>query len=208
MATTLAQLIGPLCILLAIVLVAWVAKIFLERQRNAKKAMNHIWVQTIPKAGKEINDMVPIEQGQIKVKIGKRKIIHIIGEPGEFNADWPPGKIKFVQTTVPKIIYYEGDIEPISNVTDRPIVSAQAITNIIDGVATSSAEAMRKSYEESGNSMSAMPRSMMWLYVCIGVLFIVSLTTMIISIQNDVNPILALMQQIKDFLVAKLGMAP
>ncbi len=129
------------------------------RNKYAKETIDHVWIQIIPIAGKEKNYMIQVENvggvsrvkiPDVKGKINEKSPTHILGNEGEFQADYPANKSHFVQTTATKLIYYEGDAEPLSNVGDRPIISGQLISNMADGIATASADAMRKSQDESG----------------------------------------------------------
>jgi len=180
MGETLANLIGPLFVLIAIAIVFWVAKLLWDRHRYARQAMNHVWVQELPKAGKEKNFLVLIDGEKITFGKKQAKRTHILGEPGEYLADYPPGKTKFVQTTMTKITYYAGDAEPLSNVSDRPIISAQGLANMLDGVGTASAEAMRKSMEQSSDVVSGIGRNF-WLYALGIVILGVSIATLVIT---------------------------
>lgn len=163
----------------------------LDRQRNAQKAENHVWVQVVPKAGKERNFMVPKEvKGGVAIvktpdsfgKFSSNSPTHVLGEDGEYPADWPPGKTKFVQTTVTKVIVYEGDAELLSNITGRPIISAQLLTNLIDGVATAAADAMRKSMEGSSEGKMRKPGGLMWVYIITMIGVAIGIVTMVMVI--------------------------
>jgi len=187
MGATLANLIGPLFILIAIVIVFWVAKLLFDRHKYARQAMNHVWVQELPKAGKEKNLLVPIDGEKITFGKTKNKRTHILGEPGEYLADYPPGKTKFVQITMTKITYYAGDAEPLSNVSDRPIISAQGLANMLDGVGTASAEAMRKSMEQSSDIVGGSLGRNFWLYALGIVVLGVSIATLVIISQSTTD---------------------
>ena len=85
MGEKIANLVGPLFILLAIALVFWVAKLLWDRHKYARQAMNHVWVQELPKAGKEKNLLVPIDGEKITFGKAKNRRTHILGEPGEYH---------------------------------------------------------------------------------------------------------------------------
>lgn len=184
MGETLANLVGPLFVLIAIAIVFWVAKLLWDRHKYARQAMNHVWVQELPKAGKEKNLLVVIDGEKITFGKAKDKRTHILGEPGEYLADYPPGKTKFVQTTMTKITYYAGDVEPLSNVSDRPIVSARGFANMLDGVGTASAEAMRKSMEQSSDIVGGGLGRNFWLYALGIVILGISVATLVIISQS------------------------
>ncbi len=181
-------------IIAVLIFVGYWAKLFIDRNRNIKKAEGNMWVQIVPKAGLEHNYMVPIknDNGVTYVRIpdsnGKymdNSPVHVVGEPGVFNAVWPPGKSKYVQLPVSKIIYYEGDTEPLSNVSDRPIVSSQLFANVVDGVASSTSDAMRKSFEDSLEGKS-LKRSnpMLWVYIILGVVVVLGIVNLVLNIQG------------------------
>lgn len=170
----------PMLAMWLILGVMYFIKLVFDRQKYAKQSENHVLVITLPKAGKLRIKLVPISNkggtAVVKVPDNRGKIteyspVHILGEAGEFPVDFPIGKPKFVQTTVQGLIYYEGDTEPLSNTTDRPIVSAQLVANLIDGIATSAAEAMKKSMESSGDKLkkeSSLAIIFIGLFVIIG----------------------------------------
>ncbi len=184
----------PMIALFAFVGVAYVIKLLLDRQHNAKKALNHVWIAEIPKAGKEKNYLVPIEViggvSSVRVPDDKGKIsptspTHILGEAGEFSADYPPGKTKFVQTTVTKLVYYEGDAEPLSNISDRPIISGQLITNMNDGIGSASAEIMKKSMEDSAGEKFKKSSGLLWLYVLSFLIIGVGIANLVFIIKDS-----------------------
>jgi hypothetical protein len=173
--------------------VAYWIKLIMDKNRNTKKAENHVWIQIIPKTGNETNFMVPKESdnGVVSVKIPSLKGViektsptHILGEDGEFSAIWPPGKSKFVQIPVSKLTYYEGDAEPLSNVTDRPIISGQLLSNWGDGIATNTADALRKSFEDSAGGHTKKSSPFMWIYIILIVVGIIGVVNLIFGIQS------------------------
>lgn len=187
-------------------LVAYYFKLLRDRQHYAKQSDNHVYIFTLPKAGKLRDVLVPIEnEGGVslvrvpnsKGEVDEHSPTHILGEDGEFPVDYPLNKIKFVQTTVSGLIYYEGDAEPLSNVTNRPIVSAQLVTNLVDGVSTSSAEAMRKSLEDSAGKKLRRPSGIIWLYLLIIVVCALVVAGLVIDIRvaDAINQLTTLLKQ-------------
>ena len=181
-------------------------KLLVDRQRYAKQSENHVLIFTLPKAGKFRQTLVPVEvKGGIslvripnsKGEITSYSPTHILGEAGGFSVDYPLNKVKFVQTTVTGLIYYEGDSEPLSNVSGRPIISAQLITNLTDGVSTASAEAMRKSMEDSAGEKLKKSKGLAFLYF----LLIVSIATGVMTLMAakessaSIQELLILMKQ-------------
>ena len=187
MGETMANLVGPLFILMAIALVFWVAKLLWDRHKYARQAVGHVWVQELPKAGKEKNFLVEIDGDKITFGKKGQKRTHMLGEPGEFLCDYPPGKTKFVQTTMTKLIYYAGDAEPLSNVVDRPIISARGFANMLDGVGTASAEAMRKSMEGSSDVVTGALGRNFWFYAFGVAILGVSIASLVIVSQSTTD---------------------
>ena len=186
--------IMPFIVLGLVAFVGYWIKLIFDKNKNVKKAEGHIWVQIIPIAGNEHNYMVPIDMstgtGQIKIpdingKITKSSPTHILGEPGQFNAIWPPGKPKFTQLSVQKITYFEGDSEAASNRTDRPIISAQTITDMMDGIGLNSEGLVRRSIEEStGEKVTKKQNPLLWVYIILIIGLILSIVNMVLSIQG------------------------
>ncbi len=192
---TTKQIIGyvaPMVGLFLIVLLFWVIKLLMDRQKYAKKADNHILAMVMPDAGKWKNYLVPIENvGGVPIvkipaangKLAEHSPIHILGTEGEFPVDYPIGKTHFVQATIQGVFYHEGDIEPISNVTDRPSVSAQLLTNLIDGVGAAAEQAMKKSQEASEGKPKKS--GMIWLYVLCGAGAALSIAILVLVMKNS-----------------------
>src|SRR3989304_5641573 len=91
-----------LCVLVGILLIA---KMLIDRSRYAKRAMNHVWIEILPHAGKDYDLMLPIEGNKVHIPLPNKSGIpgkktktfatHIMGEAGERLANWPPGKMRF-----------------------------------------------------------------------------------------------------------------
>jgi hypothetical protein len=164
--------------------------LYMERNKNQAKSVDHCWFMIIPKAGKERNFRVPIEHNggvtfakvpDIHGKITDNSPIHVMGEDGEFQSDYPPGKMKFVQATMQKIVYYEGDAEPLSNVSNIPIVSGQLLASLINGLTAATAEVVRKSGEQGGQSTGK--NSGMIMYILVGIGIIASIVAAIFAVK-------------------------
>jgi hypothetical protein len=186
--------IMPFLAIGALVFVGYWVKLILDKNKNVKKAENCIWVELIPEAGPEKNFMCPVrmENGISMVRIPNIKgevdeqtsPTHILGKPGTFPAIWPPGKAKFTQLSVQKIIFKEGDSEPLSNTTGIPTISGQLITSLLDGVATNTADAFRKSYEDSHGQTAKKTNPMLWVYVILGVIVVLGVVNLVLNIQG------------------------
>lgn len=194
--TNILKQMAPTLGMLVVALILYYVKLTIERTRYAKQSENHVLIFTLPKAGKLKHKLVPIEvEGGISlVKVPNMKgevtplsPTHILGEQGEFSVDYPLNKTKFVQATVTGLIYYEGDAEPLSNVSDRPIISAQLITNLADGISTASAESMRKSMEDSAGQKLHRPGGLMWLYILIFVIAGIGIAGLILQIRSETS---------------------
>lgn len=191
------------------VAVLYFTKLMMDKNKYAKQSENHVLIFTLPKAGKLRNELVPVEvQGGISIvkvpdtkgEITPQSPTHILGEAGEFPVDYPIGKPRFVQATVQSLFYYEGDAEPLSNVSDRPIVSAQLLTNINDGTASSSADAMRKSMEDSTGQKFKKASGLIWLYVLVFVVAGIGIANVVLQVQGNTS-----LQQFIDILSQSLG---
>lgn len=188
----LVQYIAPMLGLLLFTFLIWFIKLNLDRQKYAKKSENHALIGIIPKAGKFVDYLVPItlEGGVALVKIPDKsgKITessptHILGEDGEYPIDYPRGKTKFVQATVTGLTYYEGDAEPLSNVSNRPVISAQLITNLADGISTATADALKRSQEESDGNKVKKGSPLMWILVFVGLNMAIGVFNIIVQVQ-------------------------
>ena len=191
--TSIGKSLMPFAAIGLFVFVGYWIKLILDKNNNVKKAEGHVWVQIIPIAGNEHNYMVPIDMstgtGKIQIPDTKGKITnscptHILGDPGQFNAIWPPGKPKFTQLSVQKITYFEGDAEPASNRSDRPVISSQTITDIIDGVGTNTEDAVRRSLEQSSGTQSKKANPFMWIYIILIAVGIMSIVNIVLSAQG------------------------
>ena len=174
------ELLIVACSFTVLILIFQVVKAIVSRQRNAKKAANHIWAEVLPLAGKVYDPLVPIDGNKVRIKDSSGKVFatYVLGRAGIFPAAWPPGKSKFVQTTVDKIIYREGDAEPLSNVTGRPLVSAKMYGATIEE--SHSADAMKLSLDES-TGLKGMGGNMMVLYVILGFIGILGIANVVFS---------------------------
>jgi hypothetical protein len=178
----------------ALVFVGYWVKLIMDKNKNVKTAQDKIWIELIPEAGPEKNYMCPIrmENGISMVRIPNIKgevdeqtsPTHILSKPGAFPAIWPPGKPKFTQLSVQKIIYKEGDSEPLSNTTGIPTISGQLITSLIDGVAANTSDALRKSYEGSNGQISKKNNPMLWVYIILGIVVVLGIVNLVLNIQG------------------------
>lgn len=166
----------------------------IERQKNASKAENHIWVSIIPKAGMERNYRQPIEIvggisschiPDVNGQINEYSPVHVLGEAGEFTAMYPPGKMKFVQTPMQKIIYYEGDSEPISNVENVPIISGQLFANILNGSTTAAVDVVQGSQQESGVNHKSINKGQMVTYIILGIVGVLMIVNLVFTIKGS-----------------------
>ncbi len=173
----------------------WI-KLIIDKNRNVKKVEGCIWVQIIPNAGTEKNFMPHIEDEHgtqfVRIPDTQGKVTnnsprYVLGSPGAYPAIWPPNKPRFVQLTVRKITYYEGDTEPLSNVTNMPIVSAQALTNMIQGVSANAEEIMTKLKEESEGKLTKKSSPLMWLYVIVGITGVIAIINLVFSVMSSGN---------------------
>jgi hypothetical protein len=183
----------PVLVIGVMAFVGYWVKLIMDKNANVKKASNGVWIQIIPKTGNEANFMVPkvVDNGVVTAriptaggKITSSSPICVLGEDGEYSALWPPGKNKFVQIPVSKLTYYEGDTEPLSNTSNRPIVSGQLIANLVDGVATSTADALRKSQEDSAGGVVKKSNPLFWAYIILGIIAALSVANLIFGIQG------------------------
>jgi hypothetical protein len=191
-------------------LIIFVIVLFKQRSDNIAKATNHIWVQRIPQSGLEQNYRVPIEFiGGVYTcripddngKISDKSPIHVIGQPGEFDALYPPGKMKFVQTVMKKIIYYGDDMEPVSNFTDMPIISGQRIAALINGSNIAAADVIRQSQEDSGITPKKSSPVTLVMLIGVGLTLIASIVTAVLAyMANNDSAIRALSTLIKQAL--------
>ena len=178
----------------AFVFVGYWVKLIMDKNRNVKTAQDKVWVELIPEAGPEKNFMCPIqmENGIAFIKIPDIKgavedqtsPTHVLSKPGAFPAIWPPGKSKFTQLSVQKIIYKEGDSEPLSNTTGIPTISGQLITSLLDGVATNTSDALRKSFEDSHGTQTKKSNPMLWVYVILIGIVALSVVNLVLNIQG------------------------
>lgn len=153
--------------------------LYMERSKNIAKSIDHVWIQLIPKAGAERNFRIPVEHNggvtyckvpDIHGKTGDDSPIHILGEPGEFPGIYPPGKMKFVQVQMTKLIFYEGDAEPLSNVSNIPIISGQLFASLLNGLCASTAEIVRRSRDQEGNQQQGNKLTLLYILAGAGTL--------------------------------------
>lgn len=173
--------IGPLLGIFAVAGIGWAIKMLIDRNRNMKRSTDHAWIEIWPKVGKVYSYLTPILEGgtvRIQDRQDKEFARYTLGQGGAKRADWPPGKSRFVQVSVDKLIYNEGDSIPMSvAVLDRPVLDAHQLDALIENVAVAAAEATRISLEESGGT-SRKTHPLMWVYLgllIIGALCIVTL---------------------------------
>jgi hypothetical protein len=112
-----------------------------------------------------------------------------------------PGKMKFVQTVMKKIIYYGDDMEPVSNFTDMPIISGQRIAALINGSNIAAADVIRQSQEDSGITPKKSSPVTLVMLIGVGLTLIASIVTAVLAyMANNDSAIRALSTLIKQAL--------
>lgn len=175
--TTILPLLG----VFAAGMILYVVKIMIDRSRNIKRATDHVWVEIWPVVGKVYSYLTPILEGgtaRIQDRHGNEFARYKLSEGAAKKADWPPGRVNFVQVTLDKVIYREGDTIPMSvMVSDRPTLDAHQLDALIENVAIAAAEATRISLEESkGTVRKTSPYMYMYLLlgaIAIGVVYVI-----------------------------------
>jgi len=191
----------PLLGLFAGIAIIYAIKLMLERSRNIKHSFDHVWVEIWPKVGKAYSYLTPILQGgtvRIQDRNDEEFARYILSKGSAVKADWPPGKSSFVQVTLDKIVYREGDAIPLSEaIGDRPSLDAHQLDSLVENIAVAAAEATRISMEESkGTTHHQNP--FMWVYICfaviaVGIIYLIvtqhNVPDMLKSITDTINNI-------------------
>lgn len=169
-AIELIKAIAPLLGVFTVAGIGYFIKLLIERKRNIERAHDHAWVEIWPEVGKIYQYLTPILEGgtvRIQDRHDKEFARYVLSSGSAKKADWPPGRPNFVQVTLDKLIFREGDAIPISaQVADRPVFDAHQLDGLIENVAVAAAEATRISIEESkGTVRKSHP--LLWVYIII-----------------------------------------
>jgi hypothetical protein len=207
MPVQLTQLIG-VGIFWVVLGLLWVIKMLIDRQVYAKKADHNMLVFNWPKAGNVTNELYPIENigGFDSIRYPRKGDIskwpiHRITDIDHRPIKWPLGKMAFVQTQV-EVVSFEGDdVNPIP-LGNRPPMSAKQLGSLIQGVTMAVDEALRNVRSESADGKIQKQNGLLWVYISLGVLGALSLTTLIIII-NKTELISKIAQGITQLLQAK-----
>lgn len=196
----------PLLGLFASIAIIYFVYILMQRSKNIKKATDHAWIEIWPPVGKVYSYLTPIlVGGTVRIEDRNDKLFarYALSQGASKKADWPPGKSNFVQVTLDKLIFREGDAIPISqSVADRPTLDAHQFDSIIENVAVAAAEATRISLENSGIKAKGMSP---FLFIYIGLAVIAAGIVFLVATQHGLPNLMAGLQQTIDRMAAAMG---
>lgn len=181
----------PIIIMWIFIGIGYLAKLLLDRQRYAKQADNHVLIQKLPSVGDVEFELTPIEEigGQSCVRyprkgdVGKWPI-HYLSDTSRKPVRYPINKGHFVQTKIDLLVFLGDDSEPLSNISGIPIVSAQQLGAMIQGVTLATDEALRNVRAESGEKLK-QGHGLLWVYICMGILAIIGVSTIVIVMSQS-----------------------
>ena len=198
----------PLSAMWVLIGIGWIVKLLIDRQRYAKQADGSCLVQKIPTVGKVSFELVPTEEigGQLSVRyprkgdIGKWPI-HRLDRVAKVPVAYPIGKPHFVQTTIDLVMFLGDDVEPLSNLSEIPIVSAQQFGSFTQGITMAVDEALRNVRAESTGEKLKKGSGLLWVYIGMGVLGALVITGYFIGADKGLLESIA--KGVNDLLSAK-----
>lgn len=199
----------PIAVMWVLIIIGWIVKLLIDRQNNAKKSDNHELVFKFPTAGKMTNELIPIEVigGQECIRYprkGERSKwpIHILSRYAQVPVDWPLGKTKFVQATVQSVAFLGDDVEPLSNLQEVPVVSAQQLGSMIQGVTMATDETIKRINDEANEGKIKKAGGLLWVYVGEVIIAALVITSIVLMVSNT-GLLPKIWQGIQDLLTVK-----
>lgn len=126
------QLMIILLLMAGLIFVVWIIR---TQAKNRNEAIGHIWATFYTAIGTSYsarcsvyNNEVkafPVAQEALAKKTKSKEAMYFIRQDKTFDIPYPPGKPKWMQTTIPHTIYYEGNPEP--QISRNPETRLEAI---------------------------------------------------------------------------------
>lgn len=147
---------------------------------NAKRSIDHLWVEFAPVVGKGFSQIIKVED--MKTGTFKYKGRLYAAGPERWQADYPPGRSSLAQVTFYKCLADPASTDMLTNLTGKPSMDAVLFFAVANQKDTTTA--MERSQEESGSGAAAN-KKWTWMYVGLAVVGAVAIAGLIYTIKGQ-----------------------
>lgn len=124
------ELWGIRLVTVLVLVIVFVAYLIYMKWRYQRQAENGVLCLIRNKAGRWRWKLKRLVEGFVDFpppKDGMSGKTFAVDSDSAPHMDYPPGKWKFLQTTIPCVVLYEETWEPLSNISGRPVMSSRLL---------------------------------------------------------------------------------